>query len=686
MKKPFNLRLPVLYAASLALGILYSAILAYFAADGIFLLIPAAIFITACTIYLAVTKNLKRTAAYFIAAVIFLIGAIYLFAVYESYCAKEITDGIFVKISGKVEDLVVTSGGSRYIVVGNADAYGTKLKGKVIAYITDKSGDYCQKGYTVSFYAYITKEKFFSDGEINNRVIDGIRYYCTASALEAKSGFSLFGKINYSIENTLYDNLGSETAAVCFALLTGNTSGISREVLSAFRYGGVAHIFAVSGLHIGVIYGVVTVFCKLTRVNRFVATAIKIAVITLYAGVCNFTPSSVRAVIMCSVSSLSACLYRKNDRLNSLSIAAIILLLINPANLFDTGFLLSFSAVLGVILLSHNISHALKFLPERLRSPLSTGWSAQFATFPALIYKFGYVSAAGLILNIILIPLVSAFYVVLLAFTAFSLIIPPAASAVMPVAALPVEFLISTIDACGFEKALIKADFGIWIFVPFIFATVAVSDKFNFRPLFRIVPAFAVVAVFSLLASIYLRPNRTVVIFDAGFSGGSVIIDGDGGTVLAITENYSGYIDYSGEIDALVVLGGDKGISAIHSLGYTFKEVYLRGGTIHFEDIEDTQIVCSDEFTLYGVDFRFDGNALYVKAEGVSVALVTEEKGNIYGEMPETVQFNLYCYDDEPAVLFETSGNSFSLTYGGRMSYTFVGGRYLLNGTVPKEP
>lgn len=685
MKKPFNLRLPVLFAASLALGILYSALLAYFAADGIYLLVPAAIFIAACTVYLAATKNIKRTAVFFIAALIFIIGSVYLFAVYESYSAKEIADGVFVKISGKVVDSGVTSGGSRYIVVGSADAYGAKLKGRVIAYLTDKSGDYCRKGYTVSFYAYITKEKFFSDGGINNRVVDGIRYYCTASSLSAKSGFSLFGSINYSIENLLYNNLGKETAAVCFALLTGNTSGISREVISAFRYGGVAHIFAVSGLHIGVVYGVVAFFCKLTRLNRFVSTAVKIAVITLYAGVCNFTPSSVRAVIMCSVSSLSACLYRKNDRLNSLAIAAIILLLINPANLFDTGFLLSFSAVAGVILLSRNFSRAFKFLPEKFASALASGWSAQFATFPALIYKFGYVSAAGLILNIILIPLISAFYVILLTFTVFCLIVSPAASAVMPVAALPVEFLINVIGTLGFEKALIKADFGIWIFVPFIFATVALSDKFNFKPVFRIVPAFAVVASFSLIFSVYLRPNRTVVIFDTGFSGGSVIIDGDGGTVLAITENYSGYIDYGGKIDALVVLGGDDAISAVLSLGYTFGEVYLRGGTIHFDDLGNTEIVCSDQFSLYGVDFRFDGNALYMNAKGVSVALVTGEEGNMYGVMPEDVQFNLYCYGDDPAVLYESAGTSFGLTYCGSMSYTLIGGRYLLNGTVPKE-
>ena len=683
--KPFNLRLPVLYALSLALGILYSSMLSYFAADGVYLLIPAAIFLSACVIYLAVKKNIKRTAGFFIAVLFFVIGSVYLFLIYKNYCAAEITDGVFVKISGKVVDEGITSGGSRYIVVGNASAYDTKLKGKVIVYLTDKSGDYCKKGYTVSFYAYITKEKFFSGDKINSRVIDGIRYYCTASALSAKSGFSLFGSINYAIENRLYGSLSRETAGVCFALLTGNTSGISREVIGSFRYGGIAHIFAVSGLHIGVIYGIVNFITKRTGVNRFVATALKVLIITLYAGVCNFTPSSVRAVVMCSVSSLSFCLYRKNDRLNSLSVAAIILLLINPAHLFDTGFLLSFSAVLGIILLSHNLSRALKFIPKKLRSMLVSGWSAQIATIPALIYKFGYVSAAGLFLNIILIPLISVVYVILLLFTLIALIIP-VSSAALPVAALPIEFLINTVGTLGFEKALIKADFGIWIFVPFICAVIAASDKFNIKPLFRIVPAFSFVAVFSLLVGIYMRTNRNLVTFGTGFTGGSIVLHGDGGTVLAITENYNGYIDYGDGIDKLVILGGDNSISALFSINYTFDEVYLRGANISFDDVGETQIICKNEFTLYGIDFRFDKNVLYICVNGVSVALVTEEEDNPYGVMPSDVQFNLYCYGDKPAVLYEGFGASFDLTYTGSMSYTFISGRYLLNGTIPKEP
>lgn len=685
MKKPLNLRLPVLYAASLALGILYSATLAYCAADGIYLLVPAAFFIAVCIIYLAVTFDLKKTAFYFIAVLFFIIGSFYVFAVYENFCASGITDGVFVKISGRVCDFGITSGGSRYIVIDGATAYNEKLDGKVIAYITDKSGDFCTKGYTVNFYAYLTKEKFFTDGVINGRIIDGIRYYCSASALDAHSGFSLFGRINYSIQKVLYDNLENQTAAFCYALLTGGTEGISSEVLGAFRFGGIAHVFAVSGLHIGVLYGVISFVCKHLYLNRFVAAAIKIIIIVVYAGVCNFTPSSLRAVIMCSVFSLSGCLYRKNDRLNSISIAAIILLLINPFYLFDTGFILSFSAVLGIILLGHNLSKVLKFLPKKLRSALTTGWSAQFATVPALIYKFGYVSAAGIFLNVVFVPLISVLYVLLLSVTVLSLIIPAAASPLLPIAALPIEFLINVVSSLGFEDALIKSDAGYKLFLPFIIAIVAFSDKFNIRRAFRAIPAFACVAAFAFLFTGFYRPSKTFVVFDAGFSGGSVIVEGNGGTVMAVTENFSGHIDYDGKIDALVVLGDDYSLDTALSLDYDFDKVYFRGGTINYDEIDSAEIICTDDFSLYGVDFKFDGNVLFMNAEGSGIALTAEEEDNMYGIMPDGVRFCLYCYGDEPAVLFDAEGNSFDLTYEGKMSYTFTEGRYILNGNYPKE-
>ena len=97
------------------------------------------------------------------------------------------------------------------------------------------------------------------------------------------------------------DNLDKDTAAICYAMLIGDTKGVDDATLDSFRFGGVAHIFAVSGLHIGLVYGVIAFAMKKLRANKFLSAAICIAVILLYSAVCGFTLSSVRAVIMCAV-------------------------------------------------------------------------------------------------------------------------------------------------------------------------------------------------------------------------------------------------------------------------------------------------------------------------------------------------------------------------------------------------
>ncbi|MDE7076659.1 MAG: ComEC/Rec2 family competence protein, partial [Clostridia bacterium] len=467
MKKPFNLRAPVLMAAALASGIILSAVLAYFKLSGIYILITAAISFAACVPVAILHKSTSKPLIFIFAVIFLTAGAFYAYCQYYVYCASDVPLGELVQVTARVEEVGTTSGGSRYLILNRAAAYGIPLKGKLIAYLGDNAGDYCGRGYTVTFYAVLGKQEFFSGGAVAYRATENVKYYCSVTGgLQSKYHFSLFGEINAAFQSALFNNLDGETAAVCYAMLTGNTSAISDGTLKAFRNGGVAHVFAVSGLHIGVIYGALTFIFKKTKVNRFVSTAVKIAVITLYAGVCNFSPSSVRALIMCSVSGISACIYRKYDGWNALSLSAIILLLINPFYLFDAGFLLSFSAATGIIIIAPNLKRLFGFLPEKIRGGLAAGLSAQFSTVPALLTMFGYVSAAGLFLNVIFVPVISVLYVILLVSTLLASFIPFFATSVLPLSVVPLQLAVNFVTACGFENALISSDAGNWLFVP----------------------------------------------------------------------------------------------------------------------------------------------------------------------------------------------------------------------------
>ncbi len=485
-KKLFNFRLTSAIALSLIAGILAGVIFAYFSVDGIYILAlcaAAAVAVILCAVISGKAEVILNGA---LVALAFIGGSVYAYFICAAFIADGLECGKWILVSGSVDKVGVTSGGKTYLVLSGCVAGGVRSDGKIVAYLGENAGDYCAEGYKVSFFTALGKESLFEDGELTYNACNGIKYYCSVkSGLRAEWGFSLFGRINGAIRGALFNNLDDETASVCFAMLTGDSSSISEGTLTSFRYGGIAHLFAVSGLHIGVIFGALTLLFKLFPVNRFISAAVRLFAVIFYAGICGFSPSSVRAVCMCAVSVIAFLSYRKNDGLSSLSVAAVVSLLINPLYLFGAGFLLSFGAVLGIVMLGRNIQDALFFLPDKLGEAISVGISAQLATAPVQFASFGYISWAGLFLNILIIPIVSAAYMLLFACVMISVIIPPVAGALVPFAALPIDGVINAIVTCGFENAVIRRDFGLWIYAPFVLLLCGLSDKFNIGPACR---------------------------------------------------------------------------------------------------------------------------------------------------------------------------------------------------------
>ncbi|MDE6613449.1 MAG: ComEC/Rec2 family competence protein, partial [Clostridia bacterium] len=263
----------------------------------------------------------------------------------------------------------------------------------------------------------------------------------------------------------LFDNLDYSTASIAYAMLTGNTQSVDEGSLDSFRYGGIAHVFAVSGLHIGIVFFILSFITKKLRVNKFAAAALIVSCIFFYSGVCGFTLSSLRAAIMCTVSLAAKLTHKKYDALNALALSAVIILFATPLSLFFVGFQLSVCAVAGIYLLSKRIERPLKKLPKKLSSAVGVSFGAQAGTMPVMLANFGYLSGAGLLLNLIIIPLLSVIFQILFLSVLFCVIIAPAASFVIPVAALPLEAVTSFLIDAGFEKALISG-FGAGAFVP----------------------------------------------------------------------------------------------------------------------------------------------------------------------------------------------------------------------------
>ena len=628
MKRFVNVRFPVILLVALIAGILlgYLFVRTNISLFYIIALVPvAAIIFILCIVF---SKN--KLLIFSISAIIFLtVGIVSGYARLDAFGKKELVNGDTYTITATVCDKGEYDGGE-YIIVRNVKANGQKTGGKMRVYLSSSYGDYCAVGYKVEYTAKISVYDTFPYGKLNYNTTDNIKYYCRVyGGLTSKHRFSLFGSVNTAIHNALYNNLDYDTASISYAMLTGNTDGIEEGSITAFRYGGIAHIFAVSGLHIGIIYGFLRLICKKLHLNKYVGLAVCILPIFFYSGVCGFTLSSVRALIMCAVATISGAIFAKYDALNSLSLSATVILLINPLNLFGVGFQLSVCAVGSIILISKNIMRPFKKVPKKLTDTVGISLSAQAGTMPVMLARFGYLSGAGIILNILIVPLLSAFFGVIFVATALSLIFPFVAQIFLPYAALPLEATVSFLTNAGFEKALIRG-FGAGAFMPIYYLGLfALSDKFNLKWVYRLIAVIcaAVILCTYVLLKTFSPFRGCKIVVSAYYGGGEVLIKSKDMNILIITENLNlartdDFLNryYSSDIDALIILGGEN---CVETYGTEFDcDAYIYGGYINIQPFANKTVNYEKSFSLGGIDFEFaDGYSLIAEYDGVTVGV-----------------------------------------------------------------
>lgn len=224
-------------------------------------------------------------------------------------------------------------------------------------------------------------------------------------------------------------------AGVAEAMTLGWRADIDPETQASYRDAGIAHLLAVSGLHVGLVAamaGLALFWVGRERRGRIVRGSIQLTAVWLFAVVTGLAPSTVRAALMFSLFIVSNILGRRTPTLNLLAAAAIIMLVVNPMLLFNTGWQLSFSAVTGIILF-----HPLPFSRRnRLIKTADACIAATLATSPITILTFHQFYPYFLIANVLIVPL-SAF---ILGFSLLYMALP------CSITAWPVEILLRTTE------------------------------------------------------------------------------------------------------------------------------------------------------------------------------------------------------------------------------------------------
>jgi len=198
------------------------------------------------------------------------------------------------------------------------------------------------------------------------------------------------------------------------ALLFGDRSGISYAEKDLFIKTGTLHLFALSGLHAGIVYSMIYYILFPIRLIRlkWVHPALCCTVLVLYSIISGSSSSVMRATVMITIYNISKRVLIKSPRSNVLLVTAFILSLYAPNSIFEVGFQLSFAAMIGILYLYPYIkSCVLRFsTPKPIRYLLnlsSMTLSCQIATFPISLFYFGSISPIFMLGNLVAIPLVT---------------------------------------------------------------------------------------------------------------------------------------------------------------------------------------------------------------------------------------------------------------------------------------
>ncbi len=211
---------------------------------------------------------------------------------------------------------------------------------------------------------------------------------------------------------------GENEQAIVLALLLGIKDQLNSDTKAAYAAAGAMHVLAVSGLHVSIIYFILSWILKgmpAGDLKRFLVPTVSISALWIYALLTGFSPSILRAVSMFSIIIFAQILNRRAQIFNSLALAAFVLLLVEPFYLFNIGFQLSFLAVAGIVYVYpkiYSIWNIKNWVGNYLWKLTCVSIAAQIATFPLSLYYFNQFPSYFLLANIVVIP--TAFAVMIL--------------------------------------------------------------------------------------------------------------------------------------------------------------------------------------------------------------------------------------------------------------------------------
>jgi len=258
-----------------------------------------------------------------------------------------------------------------------------------------------------NYKEYLAMRKIFSSSFINTNDIAKID----------SAQISVYKKAVLNIQDYAHNalsqaGLGNDELSVAIALLIGNKQYLDDDLRQAYVSSGTIHVLAVSGLHVGIIFMILSFLLQFMNRNnktRIAKGFIILLSLWAYASIAGLAPSICRAALMFSVFVVADMTGRTKNTYNNIAFSCFVLTIINPLIIFDVGFQLSYSAVLGIVFFQPKFMKLLESrskLVNAITGCLTVTLAAQLATLPIILYTYKLFPIYFLISNLIIVPII----------------------------------------------------------------------------------------------------------------------------------------------------------------------------------------------------------------------------------------------------------------------------------------
>ena len=237
-------------------------------------------------------------------------------------------------------------------------------------------------------------------------------------------------------------------ASILAGMLFGGYGGIPREIVADFATTGIVHILSVSGSHIALVVGVITVLgmsmAKRFALNTKAVPLLAAGIVTFYAFFCGLTPPVLRSLIMGLIALFAIYFGREKDAANALLLSVLGMMVYEPSLIYDLSFQLSATATAGLVFLNTKTAAMMSVLPNWLARLLAVTITAQLGVLPFIAWYFNSFSLSSLVANVIIVPLIEWIVILGLLGAGIGMVAGVAGNIIMVICSLLISIVIQS--------------------------------------------------------------------------------------------------------------------------------------------------------------------------------------------------------------------------------------------------